>query len=469
MQKGRYSPLKRITKKILVFFQSFSANKATIFLIFGVLFSVGFFITSVNAELTIDISRGKHEPLPIALPDFIGETDEERTMGTELSSIISRNLESSRLFKPIDPKAFIETITSISLTQPKFADWRLINAKHLVTGKVIVGSDERLSVEFRVWDTIGERATQGYRFSATNKQYKTLRQLAHIISDRVYTQLTGEQRGYFESRIVYVAESGPLDRRIKKLMIMDQDSRNFEELTDGKFLALTPRFSPKPDEITYLSFEKGGPRVYLRNLRSGAEEILGQFKGMTFAPRFSPDGNSVVLTYARDGNSELYEMDLITGKTRQLTKNDAIDTAPSYSPDGRYITFESDRGGSQQIYVMKRDGSESRRITFGKGRYGTPVWSPRGDLIAFTKQRRGQFAIGVIKPSGEGERILIRDYLVESPTWAPNGRVLMFMRQSSRDPESSELWTLDIALGMPRLVPTPTAASDPAWSPLLTQ
>ena len=429
----------------------------------------GIFINSARADLTVEITRGKYEPFPIALPDFIGETKDEKAMGKEISAIITKNLESSRLFKSIDTRAFIENITSISLTQPKFADWRLINAKHLVTGRVILGPEERLSVEFRVWDTLGEMATEGYRFSATNNQYKTLRRLAHIISDKIYTQLTAEPKGYFDSRIVYVAESGPLDKRIKKLMIMDQDSRNFEELTDGKYLALTPRFSPNPDVITYLSFEKGAPRVYLKNLRTDVKEILGKFKGMTFAPRFSPDGDSVILTYARDGNSELYEMNILTGKIKQLTNNSAIDTAPSYSPDGKYITFESDRGGSQQIYVMKRDGSETKRITFGKGRYGTPVWSPRGDLIAFTKQLRGQFAIGVIKPSGEGERILIRDYLVESPTWAPNGRVIMFMRQSSRDPESAELWTLDIAIGMPRLVPTPTAASDPAWSPLLTQ
>jgi len=418
---------------------------------------------TATADLTVDITRGYVEPMPLAIPDFLGTTAQEKKLGKDIAKVISRNLEFSGLFRPIDPKAFIEEMTPTSILQPRFGDWRVINAQALVTGRVVEGQDQQFQVEFRLWDAFAGDQMLGLRFKSVKDLW---RRIGHKASDAIYERLTGES-GYFDTRIVYVSESGPLDRRVKRLAIMDQDGENLEFLTDGKALALTPRFSPTAQEITYLSFEKGAPRVYLRNLDTRTQEVLGEFRGMTFAPRFSPDGNQVVLTYAENGNSELYEMDLRNGQKYQLTNNTAIDTGPSYSPNGDFVAFESDRGGSQQIYIMDRNGGNIKRITFGKGRYGTPVWSPRGDLIAFTKQHRGQFSIGVIKPSGEGERILIRDYLVEGPTWAPNGRVLMFMRQTSRNPDTSELVTIDITGHNERIIFTTTAASDPAWSPVL--
>ncbi|MBT6442576.1 MAG: Tol-Pal system protein TolB [Alphaproteobacteria bacterium] len=419
--------------------------------------------STARADLQVDITRGHVEPLPIAVPVFYGETEEEKEVGRNLAAVISRNLEYSGLFRPVSPKAFIEKVSPSMLGQPRFADWRIINAQALVTGRVTLGPGQKFSVEFRLWDVFAGDYLAGLRFQSVEGLW---RRIAHKASDAIYERLTGES-GYFDTRIVYVSESGPLDNRVKRLAIMDQDGENLRFLTDGKSLALTPRFSPTAQEITYLSFERGAPRVYLRNLDTGQKEVLGRFPGMTFAPRFSPDGNRVVLTYAKDGNSELFEMHLPTGDISQLTRNDAIDTGPSYSPDGEFVAFESDRGGSQQIYVMESDGGSARRITFGKGRYGTPVWSPRGDLIAFTRQSGGRFAIGVIRPDGSGERILVQDYLVEGPTWAPNGRVLMFMRQTSRDPDASELVTIDITGHNERIVFTTTAASDPAWSPLI--
>lgn len=420
-------------------------------------------VSSAYADLTVDITQGHAEPMPVAIPNFYGSNDDERKLGKNIAYVISRNLEFSGLFRPVNPKAFIEKIDLASLIQPRFSDWRVINAQALVTGKVTHGTGQEFLVEFRLWDAFAGEQMLGLRFKSAKHLW---RRIAHKASDAIYERLTGES-GYFDTRIVYVSESGPLNKRVKRLAMMDQDGENMEFLTDGSSLALTPRFSPTAQEITYLSYERRAPRVYLRNLDTRTQEVLGEFRGMTFAPRFSPDGNRVILTYAEDGNSELYEMDLRTGKRKRLTRNAAIDTGPSYSPSGEYVAFESDRGGSQQIYVMRRDGSDVRRITFGQGRYGTPVWSPRGDLIAFTKQSRGQFAIGVIKPDGKGERVLVKDYLVEGPTWAPNGRVLMFMRQTSRDPEASELVTIDITGHNERVRFTTTAASDPAWSPLL--
>ena len=184
---------------------------------------------------------------------------------------------------------------------------------------------------------------------------------------------------------------------------------------------------------------------------------------MTFSPRFSPDGNSIVLSMARDGNTDIYLVDLRTRATRRLTSDPGIDTSPSFSPDGTQIAFESDRGGSQQVYVMAADGSNQRRISFGDGRYATPVWSPRGDLIAFTKMLRGTFGIGVMRTDGSGERRLTESFLDESPTWAPNGRVIMFARSGAGGPSS--IWSVDLTGQNLRRVPTPGEASDPAWSP----
>ena len=419
-------------------------------------------LATARAELRVDITRGQVEPMPVAISDFYGESGEAIDFGRKIAQVVARNLERSGLFSPIGKGAFIQRPEEM-LSKPRFADWRQINAQALVTGRVKFKSGDRMEVEFRLWDIFSEEHMVGKRLESATNQW---RRMAHIVTDEIYKRLTGEI-GYFDTRIVYIAETGPLDARIKRLAIMDQDGENLRFLSDGSQLVLTPRFSPTAQEITYLSYDEGIPRAYLREIDSGQHELLGKFPGMTFAPRFSPDGNSVVLTYAADGNSEIYEMDLRSHKKRRLTENSAIDTAPSYSPDGQRIVFESDRGGDQQIYVMDRQGSPARRISFGKGRYGTPVWSPRGDLIAFTKSYRGRFSIGVIKPDGSGERILSQDFLVEGPTWAPNGRVLMFFRQSERNPDSSELVTIDITGHHEMILFTTTAASDPAWSPLI--
>ena len=417
---------------------------------------------TAQAELRVDITRGHVEPLPIALVDLAGSNEADAEVGSQITQVITRNLERSGLFRPIDPAAFIIGPGGMTV-RPRFQDWRIINAQALVTGRVVPGDAGRLMVEFRLWDVFAEQNLVGLKLSGAREAWRSI---AHTMSDKIYERLTGES-GYFHTRVVYIAETGPPDKRIKRLAIMDQDGHNLRYLSDGRHLVLTPRFSPTAQEITYLSYEGGVPRVYLRQIDTGQQELLGDFPGMTFAPRFSPDGNQVVMTLAQRGNSDIYEMDLRSRQVRRLTDNPAIETAPCYSPDGAFITFESDRGGSQQIYVMRRDGSDLRRITFGKGRYGTPVWSPRGDLIAFTKSHQGRFYIGVMRPDGSGERILAQDYLVEGPTWAPNGRVLMFFRSSSRDPDSAELVTIDLTGRNERILFTSTAASDPAWSPLI--
>ena len=420
---------------------------------------------AARAELQIDITRGYTEPLPIAITEFQGDTTEQAAIGRDISRVVSDNLERSGLFRPIDERAFIQDAASLRAS-PRFGDWRLINAQALVQGEVALQADGRLKVTFQLWDVFAEQRLTGLAYYTTPSNW---RRVSHIISDAIYKRLTGEE-GYFDTRIVYIAESGPQNRRVKRLAIMDQDGANHRFLTDGSALVLTPRFSPTTQEITYVSYRGKVPRVYLFNLNTGQQEVLGDFPGMTFAPRFSPDGNKVIMSLARNGNSDVYTMDLRTRELRRLTSASSIDISPSYSPDGAKVVFNSDRGGSQQLYVMNADGTNVQRISFGEGRYATPVWSPRGDLIAFTRIYRGQFYIGVMRADGSGERMLAQDFRVEGPTWAPNGRVLAYFNQSradSRGQVETKIVTIDLTGFNKRELPTPLDGSDPAWSPLI--
>lgn len=418
---------------------------------------------SARADLKIAVTQGRVEPMPIAITAFAGDGANAQ-IGSQISDIVSRDLESSGLFRPLNPASFIQDARSAALQGPRFPDWKPLNSQALVTGAITAAPDGRLRVEFRLWDVYGETQVDGMAYTTTPQNW---RRIAHIIADSIFKRLTGEE-GYFDTRVVYIAESGPFNNRVKRLSIMDQDGANHRYLTDGSYMVLTPRFSPSAQEITYLAYVNNKPRVYLYNIDTGRQEVLGDFPGMSFAPRFSPDGNTVAMSLATGGNTNIYVMDLRTRQIKQITNDPSIDTAASFSPDGRRITFESDRSGKQQIYTMNADGSNQQRISFGEGRYANPVWSPRGDLIAFTKMLGGKFYIGVIKPDGTGERLLVTSYHVEGPSWAPNGRYLIYFKEmpSGQGGRSAKAYMIDLTGYNERLLRTPGDASDPAWSPL---
>ena len=417
----------------------------------------GCFVQPAFALVEININKGNVEPLPIAITDFASADG----IGAKISSVVEADLKRSGLFAPVAHNAFIENISNPD-QRPRLEDWKVINAQALVVGRVSQEGDGRLRAEFRLWDTYAGQQMAGQQFYT---QPENWRRVAHIIADAIYERVTGE-KGYFDTRIVFVSETGPKNARQRQLAIMDQDGANVSMLTDAKNLVLTPRFSPNRQEVTYMSFENDQPRVYLLQLETGQREVVGNFPGMTFAPRFSPDGQRVIMSLQQEGNANIYTMDLRSRTTTRLTSTAAIDTSPSYSPDNNSIVFESDRGGRQQLYVMNADGSGQKRISFGDGSYSTPVWSPRGDLIAFTKQSGGKFSIGVMKPDGSGERILTTGFHNEGPTWAPNGRVIMFFREAA-GAGGPQLYSIDLTGYNEQKIPTPSYASDPAWSPLL--
>lgn len=422
-------------------------------------------IRPAQAELQIDVTGGVSNPMPIAFPQMIAESGAAQSYGEQIREVIIADLERSGLFRLIPENSYIQKLKSIN-EAPAFNDWKAINASALVQTAIQESDANKLKVEMRLWDVFAENQMKGQSFTTTKANW---RRIAHVIADTIYERLTGE-KGYFDTRIVYVSETGPATRRVKRLAIMDQDGENHKFLTSGSSLVLTPRFSPNMQKITYLSYAGTIPKVYILDIETGRQTLVGNFPGMTFAPVFSPDSNKLLMSYANNGKTNIYEMDLKTKQIKRITQPVAIDTSPSYSPDGKQIVFNSDRGGNQQLYVMNADGSDIHRISFGSGRYATPVWSPRGDYIAFTKMANGEFYIGVMYPDGSGERLLASGYLVEAPVWAPNGRVLMYFRQdkgSSRSNAPVRLYTIDLTGYNERMVVTPTDASDPAWSPLL--
>jgi TolB protein len=424
-------------------------------LLFSLLCAITAFALALpaRAEIEVNVNRADVQPLPIAIPAFGGP------QGADIAQVISSNLQRSGLFRPLDPASFIERDLSAAV-QPRFAEWKQINAQALVNGQVIVEGG-RLRVDFRLWDVNAEQQMLGLQFTSSPENW---RRVAHKISDAVYQRLTGE-KGYFDTRVVFVAESGARGKKTKQLAIMDQDGANPSYLTSGDSIVMTPRFSSNSQEITYMSLRPSGSTIYLFNLESGRRESLGSFKGMVFAPRFSPDGGRVAFSVERGGNSDIYVMNLNSRATTRLTADPSIDTSPSFSPDGTQIVFNSDRSGAPELYVMGANGGGARRISFGDGRYTTPVWSPTGEYIAFTKQTGGQFHIGIMKPDGSDERLLTTSYLDEGPTWAPNGRVLMFSRETPGG--EPRLWSVDVTGRVLQPMPYPRAGSDPAWSPLL--
>ncbi len=427
-----------------------------------------FLICSKSYSLEVTLTQGSIKPTPIAITNFYSSDDNILKIGKNISMVISDNLERSGLFMPIERKAFIQDEESLS-NNPRFEDWKIIKAQHLISGK-IYKKNEKISVEFRLYDVFSQKQLLGKKYETSEKNW---RRVSHIISDAIFKRITGEG-GYFDTRVVYVAETGPKESKQKRLAIMDQDQANHRFLTDGSYLVLTPRFSPNSQKIAYMSYmTRNSPRVYIFDIETGHQEIVGEFPGMTFAPRFSPDGNKIIMSYTDPdvGNSEIYILDLATRVSTRITNSSAIDVSASFSPDGKNIVFNSDRSGRRHLYVARSDGKNLKRISREGGSYYTPVWSPRGDMIAFTKQEGRQFYIGVMETNGSNERMIAKSFHVEGPTWAPNGRYLLYFKEERTAEDGSggesSLYSIDLTGYNERKIITPLGGSDPAWSPLM--
>ncbi|MDN3646309.1 Tol-Pal system beta propeller repeat protein TolB [Pontixanthobacter aestiaquae] len=408
------------------------------------------------------------QDLSIAIARFATDRDVETpansngtaALGNELSRIVFNNLKNNGLFKPAGPDALPKP-TYGQITAPNWPSWENRGADMLVHGYVRARPDGRLTVGCYLYDVTiqDELARAGWVVPP-----RDWRRAAHKCADLVYSTLTGESP-FLDSRIAYIAETGPKDNRTKRLAIMDSDGANHRFITTGRSTALTPRYSPDYRKLLYLSYVDGNPRIYIYDIGTGRQTLVTQSTNPTFAPRWSPDGKWILYSMAVSGNTDIYRVSADGGPSIRLTNTPGIDIGGSYSPDGSRIVFESDRSGSQQIYVMDSDGSDQKRLSFFGGRAATPEWSPRGDQIAFT-HIAGNFRIAVMSPSGGKLTHLTNSWQDEAPTWAPNGRIIQFFR-TARNSGTTALWQVDLTGRNERKLPTPVDASDPAWGPIL--
>ena len=416
--------------------------------------------------LEVSVTGGISAPMPIAIPVMptaqvvdtpAGATD---ALGRQLAEIVANDLRGSGLFTPLSPGQ-LRPVGFGEVNAPPFDYWGGTGAQALVQGYVRANGDGTLTVGCYLYDVFAKAELARHGFVVSPSEW---RRAGHKCADAVYARLTGEGP-YFDSRVVYVSETGPKAKRIKRLAIMDQDGANHRFLTNGQSIVLTPRFAPNQQSIVYMSYLGRIPSIYVYDIGSGRQRLVVQNVATTFAPRFSPDGRFILFSMAQAGNTDLYRVSAQGGTPQRLTTSPGIDTGGSYSPDGRRIVFESDRSGGQQLYVMNADGSDQQRISFAGGRYATPVWSPRGDLIAFTKLG-GNFRIGTMSPSGSGEKLLTDSWQDEGPSWSPNGRVITFYRAGRGSTGKADLWSVDLTGVNERRIPTPLDGSDPAWGPL---
>lgn len=415
-------------------------------------------VTQPSADpVEVEIDQGVLRPMQIAVVNFSGQN------GADLGGVIRANLRRSGYFEPLDPAGFVETGLTLA-NAPDFPQWTSIGAQAVLYGAVTPRPDGRNDFGFRLYDPYRQCQLASYQFTATPEQW---RRIGHKIADLIYQRMTGES-GLFDSRVVFVSESGTQLNRLSRLAISDQDGFNPVYLTQGDEVIMSPRFSlSDPNEITYVALGRDYSRIYLFNLSTGRRESLGEFDGQVLAPRFSNDGSKMAFSIIRGGNTDVYVMDLASRNLRRLTSDPGIDTSPSFSPDNGQIVFTSDRSGSARLYTMRADGTAQRPISRGGGLYTAPNWSPRGDLIAFTKQGGGRFSTGVMNPDGSGERILSSSYFEEGPSWAPNGRYIMFARQSPGG--DTRLWTVDLSGRVVSQAGYSGRGTDPAWSPLLDE
>ena len=418
---------------------------------------------TLNETLELQINEGVIEPLPIAIPNFIVENNGAVTNSQNITDLIIANLEGTGLFRVVTQESHIGRITNIN-SPVQYSDWKAINVDILLAGSVKMDLDGSILVTFHLHDVFGQTPI-GQGITYRLRRPDEWRRASHKISDQVYKRITGES-GYFDTSVAFVSETGDKVNREKRITIMDYDGANVRYLTRGNSIVIAPRFSPDGNSVIYTSYLSGKPAVVLQNIVSGEQTEVINTSDMTFSPRFSYDGERVVLSRDQRGNVDIYQIQLSSGEQSRLTSSRAIDTSPSYSPDGRNIVFESDRSGSPQIYVMNLRDRNPKRISFGNGTYGTPVWSPQGDYIAFTKKLGNRFHIGVMRTDGSEERLLSASFLDEGPSWAPNGRVLMFFRETPGEKGGPMLYSVDLTGRNLKQITTPSFASDPSWSPL---
>lgn len=394
---------------------------------------------------------------PMTTPDTGSKANETLALAWQVTKLVETDLSQTSELMPLPPDQK-DYYSYPEVTAPTFSKWRGVGAKALMTGFVQSRPDGRLTVGCYVYDVDKGRELARKGFVVVPAD---LRRAAHKCSALAYEAITGAP-GMFDTRIAYVAETGPAETRVKRIALMDADGYNHRYLTPGGTTVLTPRLSPKAARIAYVSFEGGVPQVRILDVQSGEQRPLLSGNAMTFAPRFSPDGSKIVFSMMLGANSDIYVVGANGGLPQRLTTSPGIDTDPSFSPDGSKIVFESDRSGTQQLYIMDASGANQRRITFSVAAYSSPEWSPDGKQIAFTWRMADTRRIGIINVDGTGEKVLTSGPADESPAWAASSRELVFQRTDAAGRPG--IYRVSLDGSAPRKMTIPQDGSDPDWS-----
>jgi Periplasmic component of the Tol biopolymer transport system len=400
----------------------------------------------------------------VAVPPLSTPDDKPTSAGGTLSiawqasRLIARDLGTTAEIMALPPTQK-DYYSYPEVTAPTFSKWRSKGAKILITGFVQARADQRITFGCYAYDVDKGREVARKGFVVAPDEWQ---RAAHKCSGLAYTAVTGAP-SIFDTRIAYVAESGPAAARVKRLAIVDSDGTNHRYLSAGESMALTPRLSPDGRQIAYVSFLTGTPHVRIRDVDGTNDRALLQPGTLSFAPRFSPDGKRIVFSMTMNGNTDIYSASIDGSAPVRLTTSPGVDTDASFAPDGNRIVFESDRSGSQQLYLMDaHDGSAQRRLTFGGAAYAAPDWSPDGNWIAFTRRDPGGRRVGVLKRDGSGEQLLSAGPGDEGASWAASSRELVFQRS---DPAgNSSLLRVSLDGSEPRSVVLPQGGSDPDWS-----
>lgn len=438
--------------------------KKSLFALCSLLFAIC--VCGARAELKVDIIAGNTEPIPIAIQKFEAPKNLEK-IAAELRGVVESNLRSSGLFRVIKSDAHPEFVKLDDM--PKFDDWAAIRAQVMVQAKMSADGADKYKLQFYVWDMSGKEQIEAQVLVASKK---SARRLAHIMSDAIYERLTGES-GYFDTQIIFIAETGPVDARDKRMAVMDSDGHGFRYVSDDKTFVMSPHFSPNMQTVVFLSYRNDDPTIWTLDMNTGEQRRLGKFGGMTFAPRWSPDGTRVAISLVDNGATNIYEYDMDAKTLRQLTFGDMINTSPSYSPDGTRMAYNSNRSGSQQLHILDLETLETSRLSYGNGRYATPAFSPDGNYIAFTKISDDTFYIGIMDPRGKNERILASGWFMEAPSWAPGSRRVVYYETEKipGDDTGRASWirTVDITGRNDYGIKLPAGVwgTEPTWSPKL--
>lgn len=411
----------------------------------------------------IEVSGKNYKLTKIAINHFLTQKYEEKIIAKEIRDTVCKNLSDSGIFSIVAENNFIEQNKGSEFI-PFFEAWKKINATILVNGSLTKNRKNNYTIVISIWDNILAKKILHRKITFSEK---SIQKTSHIISDHIYQEIIGE-KGYFDSKILYVAEKVIENKIFTRIAMMNQDGKEHKYLTNGKFISISPKISPDKENIAYVDFRAGISKIFLRNLYSGQENLLTNMKGSIFSPRFSRNGKKILFSLAKKGATNIFKFDINTKKISVLTRNIYINTSPQFSPDDKKIIFTSNRLGTAKIYTMNEEGKNVVKITEKPGSHLEPKWSPDGKYISYINLRRKLgYYINIINTKTGEETTVVKSDVIHGYCWCPNSKYILFSEAIGNKEEEKKtiykLQKINIFNKHKTTINTPYSASDPIW------